>query len=136
MYNRRLKKAITKNLTPKKAWDEYVTMSPEMFISNFQADPNYSSEDIKGMCRIFTLEIPSDEIYTDKQLKLIEGLLLEYLETYIEKKGGMDKLDLIPPEVLYEMDAIETEYMLNLIADFCGVPREEIGKKHRPIKPL
>lgn len=135
MNNRKMKRAITKNLTPKKAWDLYAGSSPEMFISNFHAETNPIT-DIKEMCRINAYELPANfenanVLFSDKQLELIENLTIEYLENYINEKGGIDKLELISPEELYIMDEIETEDFLNLLANYLGVPREEIGKSRK-----
>lgn len=132
MKNRRMRKAITKNLTPKEAWDLYAGSSPEMFISNFYAESNPIT-DIREMCRINAYEIPGNSegdniLFTDRQLELIKDLTIEYLENYINEKGGIDKLELISPEELDIMDEIETKNLLNDLANYLGVPREELGK--------
>lgn len=129
MNNRRMKRAITKNLTPKEAWDLYAGSSPEMFISNFYAESNPIT-DIKEMCRINAYELPANfenanVLFTDEQLELIENLTVEYLENYINEKGGIDNLELISPEELYIMDEIETENLLNDLANYSGIPRKE-----------
>ena len=90
MKNRRMRKAITKNLTPKEAWDLYAGSSPEMFISNFYAESNPIT-DIREMCRINAYEIPGNSegdniLFTDRQLELIKDLTIEYLENYINEK--------------------------------------------------
>ena len=132
MKNRRMRKAITKNLTPKEAWDLYAGSSPEMFISNFYAESNPITN-IREMCRINAYELPANfedtnVLFTDRQLELIKDLTIEYLENYITEKGGIDKLELISPEELDIMDEIEGENLLNLVANYLGVPREELGK--------
>ena len=132
MNNRKIRKAITKNLTPKKAWDLYAGSSPEIFISNFYAD-NKPITDIREMCRINAYELPdnyedSNVLFTNTQLDLIGNLTTEYLENYIAEKGGIDKLDLYSVEELNIMDEIEIEDMFNSLAAYLGITRDELNE--------
>lgn len=130
MKNRKMRKAVTKNLTPEKAWHIYVDMEPELFISEFHAESE-PVRDIRKMCEILTLELPGNfeqEIFTNKQLDLIKELLIEYLTNYIDKKGGMDNLELLSIEELDAMDEIMIGELLDGLASYAGINREEYNK--------
>jgi len=102
-----LRRVITKNLTPKMAWNQLVSTSEEIFISNYRAD-RPPITDIKKMCKVYAEELPiifeyEKILFSDKQLKEIEKLLTKHLEGYIADKGGINKIELLT-EV--ELDAM------------------------------
>lgn len=124
-----MRKVNTENLTPKMAWNKFINTSEEMFISNFMAD-NPPVTDIKTMCKIYALELPiifeyERILFTTDQMEQIRKLITEYLENYIEEKGGIDKLDLLSVEELDHMAMIEHEKIMNLIAKRYNITREE-----------
>lgn len=129
-----MRKAIT-NLTPKKTWDLYVSTSEEVFISNYMAERTPIT-DIKKMCKAYAEELPiifeyEKILFSDKQIKEIEKLLIEHLESYIESKGGIDKLELLTEAELDEMTTITHNVNMNLLADRLNTTREEISKALR-----
>ena len=69
-------------LTPKLAWDQYVDMSIELFVSHFIID---GITDVGEMCLLYKQDIPSifEQLYTQDQLDRIG----ELLEQYIKEKG-------------------------------------------------
>lgn len=132
-----MRKAIT-NLTPKNAWNQYVSTSEEIFISNYMAESKPIT-DIKKMCRAYAQELPiifeyEKILFSDKQLEELEKLLTDHLENYIASKGGIDKLELLTEEELDEMTTITHNISMNLLADKFGVTREEISKALRDDK--
>ena len=133
-----MRKAITRNLTPKKTWETYVGTSEEMFISNFMAETTPIT-DITKMCEIYAKEIPgifeTDKVlFTDKQLKELERLITEHLENYIKGKGGINKLEILTEDELDQIAMEDHEIIMNLLADRFNTTREEVSKVFRDDK--
>ena len=105
------------NMTPEQAWHEFVTDTVERFISNFRSE-GYT--DINAACTRYSQDIPGlyNRPFSQNQLAHITVLLNRYIDSYIDKKGGMDKLRLYTNEELDEMDAIETKEILDLLKEF------------------
>ena len=123
-----MRKANTKNLTPEKAWEEFVGTSEEMFLSNFRPET-----DIKKMCEIYAHELPIvfeyDKIlFTDKQIEEIENLLVTHLENYIKSKGGIENLKLYTEEELNMMMQQDYEVIIYGLSKKLGATREEVEK--------
>mgnify|MGYP000912655110 CR=1 FL=1 len=103
-----MKQIVTKKwfekLTPEMAWEQYVGTSVELFLSNFRED-GYAKDEIDKMCIKYASELPGlfSQIFTVEQVEHIAALFLQYIDTYIDKKGGYDKLELY---TLEELDAI------------------------------
>ncbi|NLJ40994.1 MAG: hypothetical protein GX352_05210 [Clostridiales bacterium] len=118
-----------KNMSSKEIWDYYVGVNEELrFISEFHCEPD-NVYDIKEMCRIYAYEIPRENsFYTVNELEIIERGLYEHLSNYVESQGGMNKIGLIPEDVLDEMFEEEAEDLLSNIAAFLGVTDEEFGR--------
>ena len=65
-------------LTPQMAWDQYVNLSVEFFISLYRSE---GITDIKQMCQICASETPgnTNQLFTQDQLELIAELLEKYI---------------------------------------------------------
>ena len=133
-----MRKVITRNLTPKKAWNQFVSTSEEIFISNYMAERTPIT-DIKKMCKAYAEELPiifeyEKILFSDKQIKEIEKLLTDHLENYIAGKGGIDKLELLTEEELDEITTINHDIIMDSLADRFNTTREEISKALRDDK--
>ncbi len=75
------------------------------------------------------MEIPGNEglLFSLEELKNIESILLGHLENYIESKGGMDKVELYTREELDKIDEQDTEEVLDALANYRGLSREELS---------
>ena len=133
-------KISTKNLTPRKAWEDFVGMSEEMFLSNFRYE--VPEMDIGKMCKIYTQELPiifeTDRVsegilFTDNQLEEIEKLLVIHLEGYIESKGGIKNLILYTEEELEEIQQQQYEIILDGLSQKTGASKDEIKNELRKI---
>lgn len=127
-----LRKAITRNLTPKNAWNQFVSTSEEVFISNYMAEKTPIT-DIKKMCKAYAEELPiifeyEKILFSDRQLKELEKLLTEHLENYIVDKGGIDKLELLTEAELDKMTDIDHEIIMEGLAKRLGVTREKLSE--------
>lgn len=127
-----LRRVITKNLTPKMAWNQLVSTSEEIFISNYRAD-RPPITDIKKMCKVYAEELPiifeyEKILFSDKQLKEIEKLLTEHLESYIIDKGGIDKLELLTEAELDAMALQDHEIIMEGLANRLGTTREKLSE--------
>lgn len=127
-----LRRAITRNLTPKNAWNQFVSTTEEIFISNYMAERTPIT-DIKKMCKVYAEELPiifeyEKILFSDKQLKEIEKLLTEHLESYIIDKGGIDKLELLTEAELDDMVDIDHEIIMEGLANRLGTTREKLSE--------
>ena len=131
----------TKKLTPGKAWEDFVGMSEEMFLSNFRYE--VPEMDIEKMCKIYTQELPiifeTDRVsegilFTDNQLEEIEKLLVIHLEGYIESKGGIKNLILYTEEELEKIQQQQYESIVDSLSQRWGIPEEEVRKEIRNLK--
>ena len=127
-----LRKAITRNLTPKQAWNQFVSTSEEIFISNYMAEKTPIA-DIKKMCKAYVEELPiifeyEKILFSDKQIKEIEKLLTDHLESYIADKGGIDKLELLTEAELDHMTDIDHEIIMEGLASRLGTTREKLSE--------
>lgn len=121
-------------MTPAIAWKNFVGTSEEMFLSNFRYE--VPDMNIEKMCRLYAQELPivfeyEQILFSDTQIEEIEGLLLTHLSSYIEKKGGLDKLDLYTEEELDEMLRQDHEEIMEGMTKKFGASREEITKALR-----
>ncbi len=91
----------------KKLWDDNIGLSIEMLISFFHADDKPIT-DIKEMCNLLSRDICNIKykIYDVKRREKLAEKLYDYMNDYIEKKGGFDKLILHTKE---EVEAVEDE---------------------------
>ena len=108
---------LIKRLSPEQAWEMFVPNGVELFLSFFHAE---GVTDIEEMCFIYARDSLNEigRPYTLKQQKLLAGLFLKHIESYIEKVGGYDNLELYTVE---EVEAIEdetTEEMFKAIEDY------------------
>jgi hypothetical protein len=106
-----------KKLTPEQAWNEFVTVSVELFISNFNSE---GITDITDACKRYSRDIPClyDRPFMQNQLDHIARLLEQYIDDYLEKMGGFDKLSLYTEEDLDEMDEEDVRDLLELVEEF------------------
>lgn len=123
IMNRRVK---TKGLTPKQAYDQYVDMNEEKFISFMRP-----VTDIREMCSIYASELPmvfdhEKVLFTDKQITELADLFTEYLTGYVENKGGYNKLDLWTEEEIDEYFTKEYEKSLGYMAEYFGATEDEV----------
>ena len=127
MKSRRIKNGIGR-LTAKEVFEFYAGTDEKTFLSNFHYD-NPPVTDIREMCRIYAMEIPGNEglLFSLEELKNIESILLGHLENYIESKGGMDKVELYTREELDKIDEQDTEEVLDALANYYGLSREELS---------
>lgn len=125
MKKSKKRKFNLKNLTPKKAFEKYAGTSEEVFISNFNVD-RPPVTDIEEMCKVYTKDIPGNEdtLFTTQELNYIEGLLTEHLLSYVESKGGMEKLDLYTEEELDMMIDLKIEFILEYLRNNRGKPTD------------
>ena len=90
-------------LTPALAWQQYVDTPVEMFVSNFYLD---GVVEISQMCQIYASELPiifKGQLFEQWQIERIAELLDTYMTDYIEKRGGIDKLELYSEGELEEI---------------------------------
>ncbi len=96
---------LIKHLTPNQAWEMFYPCEVELFISFFHYDakPVY---DLEEMCLIYAKDTLNEmrRPYTLEQKEHLANLFLEYINAYISKMGGYDKLVLYSEE---EVEAIE-----------------------------
>ena len=120
---------IIANLTPKKAWDIYVSTSEKLFLSNFKFDnpPIYATE-LKKMCDRYAIDLSGSEdtLFTTGELNHLSDLLVEHLEGYIKNKGGLDKVEYYTEEELDEIAKKETEEIFETMARRYGTDIETI----------
>lgn len=126
-----MRKVNTKNLTPKKAWIEFVGTSEEMFLSNFRPE-----KDIKKMCKIYAQELPmvfeyEKILFSDRQIEEIENLILTHLENYIKSKGGVENLELYTEEELDIMLQQDYEIIVDSLSQRWGISREDVKREIR-----
>ena len=129
-----MRKVNTRNLTPKKAWIEFVGTSEEMFLSNFRPET-----DIKKMCKIYSQELPmvfeyEKILFSDRQIEESENLILTHLENYIKGKGGIENLELYTEEELDIMLQQDYEKIIDGLSQRLGVSREDVKKELKKMK--
>ncbi len=105
-----------KNLTPEESWNEFVSMSVELFLSYFYSD---GFTDITEACKKFSQEIPIsyEKPFMQEQLDHIALLLNQYINNYINEKGGIDKLRLYTDKELEEIDEKEARELLEMLKE-------------------
>ncbi len=106
------------NLTPREAWaihgieetSPHKDDAVEFFISNFKLE---GITDIKDMCERYVKDLPIfyDTLFTQEQLDKIACLLEQYINDYIEGKGGYEKLKLYSEK---EINSIDIKQMNDL----------------------
>lgn len=126
-----MKKALT-GMNPQQTWNFYVDSSVEMFLSNFRHE--VPEMDIEKMVTIYTSEIPGlfeGMVFTVKDLQEIKGKLLTYLRDYIDKKGGIENLDLYTEEELEEITQRDVEIIIEGLAKRYNVTTDVIRAELR-----
>lgn len=123
IINRRVK---LKNVTPKQAWDVYVNMEEQEFIANMRP-----TTDITEMCEIYSKDLPfafeyEKVLFSTKQIKQITKLITEHLTSYVETKGGYDKLDLMTEEEIEEKFQADYQESLDYMAAYFNTTKEHI----------
>ena len=83
------------NLTPAQAWNEFVTISVELFMSTSYRE---GFTDIAEACKGHVKGIPSayQQPFLQRNLDHIAKLLEQYIGDYITKLGGLAKLKITP----------------------------------------
>jgi len=109
-----MRKQWLKSLTPQKAWDFFYGDEVERFIYDFYVD-GYT--DIRKMCQRFAMEFPGTDLgyFEQNELEYLASLLEQYIQAYIEKKGGLYNLNIYTEEELDEMWLDETNELLEVI---------------------
>lgn len=100
-----------KSMTPEQAWNEFVADSVEKFLSDFRSE-GYT--DIEAACIRYAADVPFiyRRPFRQSQLDHIANLLKQYIDAYLHKKGGIDKIRLYTDEELDLMDELETQELL------------------------
>ena len=109
-----------KKLTPEQAWEEYVTMPVELFISYFLSE---GISDLSEMSKLHAFDIPNitGQLYTLDQLEHVAGLNETYMNDYINQIGGFEKLDLYTEEELEKIDQEQVDDLLETLEWFRGL---------------
>lgn len=111
-----------RELTPEKVWKRYGNdVGVEYFISNFLVE-GFKLDDIYEMCRRYITDIiyhNDGMISTDEKERVID-LLYEYIKTYIDNQGGIDKLKLLTED---ELDKLWNEEVKGFFKDLIRLER-------------
>ena len=88
-----------KKLTPEQAWEEYVTMPVDLFISYFLSE---GITNLSEMSKLHAFDIPNitGQLYSQYELDYVAGLIETYMNDYINEIGGFEKLELYTEEEL------------------------------------
>lgn len=103
-----------KKITPEQAWDEYVTMPVDLFISFFLSE---GISDLSEMSKLHAFDIPNikGQLYTLDQLVHVAGLIETYMNDYIKEIGGFEKLELYTEEELEEIDREQVDDLMETL---------------------
>ena len=109
-----------KKLTPEQAWNEYVTMPVELFISYFLSE---GISDLSEMSKLNAFDIPNitGQLYTQDQLDHVAGLIEKYIYDYINEIGGFKKLELYTEEELEVIDQEQVDDLMETLEWFRGL---------------
>ena len=108
-------------LTPEQAWERYGSgVSVEHFISDFLCE-GYT--DLWEMCKKYILDVIhyEDGLVTVEERTRVTKVFYRYLKTYVDGKGGMDKLELLTEE---ELDALWEEEVEGFLNDLRRLERK------------
>lgn len=99
-------------LTPELAWEQYVDMPIERFVSEFHSE---GITDVREMCQRFTQDIPgfTNQLFTQKQLDHIAELLKTYINSI-----GYDQLKIYTEEELNEIWNEERDDLIKIIEQY------------------
>ncbi len=144
--NKKARKArISKNITPKQAWEKYVGTSEKMFLSNFISE---GFADVEEMCKFYSRELPmvSDFdgiLFSQKQIEQIQNLITKHIQQYIEKQGGLNNITLYTDDELNNMEVEDHEMIMDYLCHRFNMEREVLSeflsedlKKKFPDLPL
>lgn len=117
-----------KKLTPKMAWQQYVSTPEDIFLSNFVAD---GVTDINKMCEIYASELPyifnyNEAIFTTKDIEIIRKCITEYLLAYVEKQGGLDNIKLYDAKQLDNMTQQDYEEIVDYLMHRLNMTKQEV----------
>ena len=104
-----------RKLTPEGAWELLLTdATVEYFVSEFIAE-GYAKKDITAMARRFAKDTPSalSQPMLQEDIDYIAELIEKNIRDYLDKKGGIDKLNLYTIE---ELDKMWDENVTNLFS--------------------
>ena len=109
-----------KILTPEQAWDEYVTMPVELFISYFLSE---GISDLWEMSKLHAFDIVNitGQLYTQDELERVADLIETYMNDYINEIGGFEKLELYTEEELEEIDQEQVDDLMETLEWFRGL---------------
>ncbi len=105
------------NLTPAQAWDEFVTLSVELFMSTSYRE---GFTDIAEACEVYVKDIPSayGRPFLQIQLGHIAKLLEQYIDDYVTKIGGINELKIYTDEEQDELFQESVDDLLQVIEKF------------------
>ena len=88
---------------------------------------------IKEMCRIYATELPitfeyEKILFTTRQIKEIESLLIDHLTSFVDNKGGYEKLNLMTEEEIEEEFQRDHQQTLDLMASYFNTTRDEVSR--------
>ena len=108
-----------KKLTPEQAWEEYVTMPVDLFISYFLSE---GISDMSEMNKLHAFDIPNitGQLYTQDELDHVAGLIETYMNDYINGIGGFEKLEIYMEEELEEIDQEQVDDLMKTLEWFRG----------------
>ena len=105
------------NLTPTQAWDEFVTLSVELFMSTSYRE---GFTDIAEACEVYVKDIPSasGRPFLQRQLNHIAKLLEQYIYDYVTKIGGLNELEIYTDEEQDELFRESVDDLMQAIEEF------------------
>jgi hypothetical protein len=105
-----------KSLTDDILWQQYVTDSVEIFLSNFKEE-GYELTDIKSMCQKYAEDIfdSFETLYSAEQVNYLAERLEQYINNYIEQQGGIQNLKLFNKEELEQIWEKECNGLMNIL---------------------
>jgi len=105
-----------KSLTQENLWEQYVTDSVEVFLSNFKGE-GYQLTNIKSMCRKYAEDVFNsfEILYSAEQVNYLAERLEQYINNYIEQQGGIQNLKLFNKEELEQIWEKECNGLMNIL---------------------
>lgn len=111
-------------LSPKAAWDEYVSYSVEIFVSLSYED---GFRDLADACKNYVEDIPKtyERPFLQSQLEQIANLLERHIAGYLKSIGGISNLRIYTNEELEEIWQEEVDALILLLDPFIIRPEPE-----------
>ena len=105
-----------KSLTQENLWEQYVTDSVEVFLSNFKGE-GYQLTNIKSMCRKYAEDVFNsfEILYSTEQVEYLAARFEQYINDYIVQQGGIENLKLLSKEELEQMWDNECNGLMNIL---------------------